>query len=103
MEELYNYKLYITVFGSIVNLTFFVIKSVNLEELDKTNLSFKKILFLFLCYIIVGVFSYIFFYEDIQVGENKIAITIGFSSYYFLQKLFTQISQSYSAGNLKAT
>ncbi len=89
MEELSNYKLWLTIFGSLTNLSFVIInrfrnQTIDLPPLKPTDSGFILTLF---SYVIVGCFSYIFFYEDIQKSENKLIIIIGLTSYYFVKKI----------------
>ena len=89
MEELSNYKLYLTLLGSLTNLAFFLIRRSREDGIDRESMTISGYSILLFSYLIIGVFAYISFYEDIQRGENKVALVIGLTSYYFINKILT--------------
>ena len=88
-----DYKLYLTIIGSLSYLAIYFIDYVNDEKPNRTPLSCFNIIVLFISFTIIGGFTYIAFYEDIQKGQNKTILLLGFSSYYFITKLRTKFSK----------
>lgn len=96
MEELSNPKLYLTLFGSVINVFMIFIDRNKLSKKENKKLpplTFSVGVTLFASYIMVGVFTYIFFYEDIQKAEQKIALTLGLGSYLLVSSLYKKLSE----------
>jgi uncharacterized membrane protein len=88
-----DYKFWLTIFGAIVNFAFMII---NKTENGKLGTPIKldfTFIFYIITYVLIGSFSYIFFYEDIQSGSMKVAIMIGLSSFYFIGKTIASIGK----------
>ena len=87
-----DYHLYLVILGCITNLAFIVITKLYSEK-EGVTITFNKALFLLISYLIIGLFSYVFFYDDIKIGSNKLSIMVGLSSYYFISKSITTLSK----------
>ncbi len=82
-----DYRLYLTIFGSLTYLAIYYVDYLKNDKTNRVPIEFTTMLIMFFSYIMLGVFSYIAFYEDIQKAQNKTIILLGFSSYYFVSKL----------------
>ena len=87
-----DYHLWLTIFGSITYFAFILVNKLNADK-EGTPITFWYLIGLFVSFVIISIFSYIFFYDDIQKGSNKVAIMIGLSSYYFISKTITSFGR----------
>jgi len=60
-----DYHLYLVILGCITNLAFIVITKLYSEK-EGVTITFNKALFLLISYLIIGLFSYVFFYDDVN-------------------------------------
>ena len=89
-----DYRLYLTIIGSLSYLAIYFIDYVNDTKTNRVPLTCLNIFILLVSFTVIGCFTYIAFYEDIQKGQNKTILLLGFSSYYFATKLRSKFSKT---------